>query len=55
MRSFLLLEEPLTKQIKKLEKDTNKLFKIVFERIDSIEDQIEPKLSPKRKKIGLKP
>ncbi len=55
MRSFLLLEEPLTNKVNKLEQDTSKLFKIVFERIDSIEDHISTKLPNRKKKIGLKP
>jgi hypothetical protein len=36
-----------------LEQGTNKLFKVVFERLDRIEDET-PILKPNRKKIGLK-
>ena len=42
-------------------KDLNKVFKIVFERLDQNDDDIVklkkdlPSLSPQRKKIGLKP
>ena len=54
LRSFLALESSSEKRIGKLEKGTNQLFKIVFERLDSLEDQITPKLPNNRKKIGLK-
>jgi len=54
LRSFLLLEKDLSQKVDKLERGTNHLFKIVFERLDNIEEIIIPKLSPKRKKIGLK-
>ncbi len=54
MRNSLVLEEPLAKKVSEIEASTNKLFKIVFERINTIDDQIAPKLSPTRKKIGLK-
>ena len=37
----------------KLEDGTNKLFKIVFERLDGIEEET-PILKHNRKKIGLK-
>jgi hypothetical protein len=33
---------------------TNELFKIVFKKLDKLEEQVLPKLSPNRKKIGLK-
>lgn len=41
-------------RIDKLEDGTNKLFKVVFQRLDEIDDKLTPKLSPNRKKIGLK-
>lgn len=53
LRSFLVMENSLSDRISKLEDGTNKLFKIVFERLDSIEDEA-PILKPNRKKIGLK-
>jgi hypothetical protein len=53
LRSFLALENSLTGRIDNLEKGTHKLFKIVFERLDNLEEQIAPKLSVNRKKIGL--
>ena len=53
LRSFLAMEISLTGKVDKLEQDSRKLFKIVFQKLDSIEDQITPKLNPKRKKIGI--
>lgn len=53
LRSFLLMEENLSKRIDKLESGTNKVFKIVFERLDNLEDET-PTLKPNRRKIGLK-
>ncbi len=52
LRSFLLMEENLSKRIDKLEAGTNKLFRVVFERMDSLEEST-PSLRPNRKKIGL--
>ncbi len=54
LRSFLMLEKDLTDRVTKLEQGTNQLFKIVFERLDSHEEMVTPKLSPNRKKVGLK-
>ena len=54
LRSFLLLEKNLSERMDKLEMGTNKIFKIVFERLDTIEDIVTPKLPAYRKKIGLK-
>jgi hypothetical protein len=54
LRSFLLMENDLAARIDKLEDGTNKLFKVVFQRLDEIDDKLTPKLSPNRKKIGLK-
>ena len=54
LRSFLLLEKGLVERMDKLENGTNKMFKIVFERLDSIEDQITPHLPGNRSKIGIK-
>lgn len=52
LRSFLFLEEKLTHRIDKLEHGTNRIFKIVFERLDSLENET-PTLKPNRKKIGI--
>ena len=49
----MLMEHKLSQKVSELEDNTNKLFKIVFERLDTVE-QIVPTHNPKRKKIGLK-
>jgi hypothetical protein len=53
-RSFLLLEKQMSDRMDKIEKGTNKLFQVVFERLDSVEESLEPSLSGNQKKIGLK-
>lgn len=53
MRSFLLLENENFKKIGELERGTNQLFKVVFERLDNLE-QSTPALDKKRRRIGLK-
>ena len=52
LRSFLLMEEKLNKRIDQLETGINKVFKVVFQRLDAIDDA-RPALKPARKKIGL--
>jgi hypothetical protein len=54
LRSFLAMENSLDGRIGTLEKGTQKLFKIVFERLDTLEEQITPNLPFNRKKIGIK-
>lgn len=54
LRSFLLLEKELRERMDKLEMDTGKLFKLVFERLDEYEEMVTPTLPGKRSKIGLK-
>ena len=54
LRSFLAMENSLEGRVSDLEKGTHKLFKIVFEKLDKLEDRITPGLSESRKKIGLK-
>lgn len=54
LRSFLAMESTLKEEVGKLKDGTNQLFKIVFERLDNIEEQIIPKISINRKKIGLR-
>jgi adenine-specific DNA methylase len=54
LRSFLLLEREINDRMDKLEAGTNKVFQIVFERLDTVEEIIIPKLPAHRKKIGLK-
>ncbi|MDD4974292.1 MAG: ORF6N domain-containing protein [Bacteriovorax sp.] len=53
LRSFLLMENDITSRMNKLEDGTNKLFKVVFQRLDEIEDRLTPQLTPKRKKLVL--
>ncbi|MDD4974626.1 MAG: ORF6N domain-containing protein [Bacteriovorax sp.] len=55
LRSFLAMESTLKEEVGKLKDGTNQLFKIVFERLDNLEDQVTPKLPANRKKIGLRP
>jgi hypothetical protein len=52
LRSFLLMEEKINKRIDQLESGINKVFKVVFQRLDEI-DEATPVLRPTRKKIGL--
>jgi hypothetical protein len=52
LRSFLLMEEKLNKRIDQLESGINKVFKVVFQRLDAIDDAT-PALKPARKKIGF--
>jgi hypothetical protein len=54
LRSFLLLEQELKSELANLKKGTSGMFKVIFERMDSLEDMITPKLASNRKKIGLK-
>jgi len=61
LRSFLAMGGALEKRIDKLEKGTNQLFKVVFEKLDHVdgrlavyEEALVPKLPRNRKKIGLK-
>ena len=54
LRSFLAMDNSPDGRMGSLEKNTHKLFKIVFERLDKIEDHITPKVQANRKKIGLK-
>ena len=53
LRSFVAMESSWERRVEEMEKGTTHLFKIVFERLDGIEDQIAPQLPTKRKKIGL--
>lgn len=53
LRSFLAIENSLPEKVSELEQGTNKLFKVVFERLDCLEEQITPKPESQRRKIGL--
>ena len=52
LRSFLLMEEKLNKRMDQLESGINKVFKVVFQRLDAI-DEATPAIRPVRKRIGL--
>lgn len=57
LRSFLVMENSIEDRVDHLESDaqeTQALFRVVFEKLDRLEHQLTPKLSPQRKKIGLK-
>ena len=54
LRSFVMLEKDLSDRVTKLEQGTNQMFKVVFERMDSYEEMVTPKLPATRKKVGLK-
>lgn len=54
LRSFLAMENSLTRRVDSLEDDVQKLFKVIFQKLDTLEGQISPRLSPTRKKIGLR-
>jgi hypothetical protein len=53
LRSFLAMDSSIIEEVGTLKKNTNQLFKIVFERLDNLEDQITPNLPASRKKISL--
>ena len=52
LRSFLLLEDRINDRIDSLESGANKVFKVVFQRLDDLESISSP-LKPNRKRIGL--
>ncbi len=53
LRSFNLLEKDLVNRIDLLESDATEVFKVVFERLDSIENA-KDSMSEDRTKIGIK-
>ena len=53
LRKYLVSDELLVDRIEQIEKGTEKLFRIVFERLDNVENKI-PLLPKDRNKIGLK-
>jgi len=53
LKSFIFMEEELGRKINNLKDNTDKLFRIVFERLDTIEQTV-PCHDPKRKRIGLR-
>jgi phage regulator Rha-like protein len=54
LRSFLAIEHTSLDKVDELGQGTYRLFKIVFERLDSLEEIIVPKLDSERRGIGLK-
>jgi hypothetical protein len=53
LRSFLAIENASSDKLDELGQGTYRLFKIVFERLDSLEEIIVPKLDSERRRIGL--
>ena len=53
LRSFLMLEKENSKKIDSLERGTNQLFRVIFERLDNLEEKL-PTHSKNRRRIGLK-
>jgi len=54
LRSFLIFESSLDFKMNEFEKDTYRIFKAVFKRLDDIEVQISPVINKNKKKIGIK-
>ncbi len=54
LRSFLAMESTSSDKVDELGQGTYRLFKIVFERLDSLEEIVIPKHDSKRRRIGLK-
>lgn len=54
LRSFLAMENSINNRMEKMESNSTKLFKHVFERLDDLEDTLIPSIPKTRKKIGLK-
>lgn len=53
LRSFLMMEDNIDRRMDSLEKGTNHLFKVVFERLDDLEEKL-PSHDKNRRKIGFK-
>jgi hypothetical protein len=53
LRSFHMLEKDVARKIGEMKNDTNKMFKVVFERLDDLESE-RSSLPQKRRKIGLR-
>ncbi len=53
LRSFLMLERELGGRMDRLEAGTDQLFKVVFERLDNLEEGL-PAHDSRRRKIGFK-
>ena len=48
-----MLEKDVARKIGEIKNDTNRMFKVVFERLDDLESE-RPVLPQKRRKIGLR-
>lgn len=53
LRSFLAIENATSNKVDELGQGTYKLFKIVFERLDCLEEIVIPKIDSERRHIGL--
>ncbi len=53
LRSFLMLEKELTERMDGIEAGSNKVFKVVFEKLDNLEEKL-PSHGKDRQRIGLK-
>lgn len=50
LRSFLSMESTIEKRVNKIENETSKLFKIVFEKLDQVDERLtdyEEAITPK--------
>ena len=54
LRGFKIIDATHEARLSNLENSTHKLFKLVFERLDVVDEILAPRLAPRRKKIGLK-
>ena len=54
LRRFLTSEGSLHEKVDKLGKNTDRLFKIVFERLDYIDSETKKEVTVKRSKVGFK-
>ncbi|OUS00211.1 hypothetical protein A9Q84_03230 [Halobacteriovorax marinus] len=52
LRSFMMLEKELVTRMNRLESNTTEVFKVVFEKLDCLDEQL-PFLKKDRTKIGL--
>jgi hypothetical protein len=54
LKNFNSINDAIDNRMNDIENGTSKLFKVVFERLDTIEEQISPNLPDNRRRIGLK-
>ncbi|MFG1483480.1 ORF6N domain-containing protein [Halobacteriovorax sp. HFRX-2_2] len=53
LRSYYALEDRMERKVDKLEQNVTQVFKVVFERLDNLEEKL-PSLDGERRKIGLR-